>query len=273
MLYYDLKNGIVNRWRWLLLPMAFWFLAVCNISIYAIDRDDMTFGGCLFAVLAGNEPMNIFDRSFSVPVLWLFIQLGYCFFTIEYPTRDMNIFGQQVMVRCGRKYRWVISKCIWTATSALIYWGVGWLMLGVFCIFNKVPLSMSISGELPPSILASCDIYTSSCTASQSVFILMVMPVLVSVAVCLIQLMTAIVSNEIFALSISLFISVWSMCIRTPIAVSNYAMMERCNLFNTKGLEFERGILILLFVISASVALSLLLFKRCDILEPKKNGE
>ncbi len=273
MLHYDLKNGIINRWKWLLLPIAFWFLAVCNVDVYTDYHNDMTFGGCLFVVLAGNEPVNIFQRSFSVPILWLFIQLGYCFFTIEYPTRDMNIFGQQIMVRCGRKSLWIISKCLWTVVNTFIYWSIGWLMLGVFCLIKNIPLSINISGELPPSILSSCDIYMDAYTASQSILPLMITPVLVSVAVCLIQLLDSIVFNEVFALTISLFISVWSVCVRTPIAIGNYAMMERCDLFNTKGLSFESGIGLLLFVIAVSIALSLTLFKRRDILEPKKNGE
>lgn len=274
MLLYDIKNGIFGRKRWLFLPILFWFIALCNVDVYIGSNDYMNFGSCLFIILAGNEPVDIYQRTFTLPVLWSFMQLGYMFFTIEYPTRDMNIFGQQIMVRSDSRIRWILSKCLWVIMNVFIYWAVGFLMICVFCVIKGIPVTLDLNGEIPPSILfSSCDIYVSHYTAETMLIIMLIAPVLSSVAICLIQMLIAVMTNEILALSASVTILVWSMCIRTPLAIGNYAMMDRCSVFNSKGLSFDKGIILLVFIIIAAVTASLLLFKNKDILEAKNNGE
>lgn len=68
-------------------------------------------------------------RDFNVPVIWMMIQLGCVFFTVEYLTRDMNHFGQQIMIRCSNKGHWLLSKYCWNTASVLIYWLTGYIMI------------------------------------------------------------------------------------------------------------------------------------------------
>lgn len=271
MIKYDLRNGILNRKGWFL-PIFFWGIAVCFVRFYLETDDNLSFGSCLFIVLAGCEPVDIGQKSFTLPVLWMFLQLGYMFFTIEYPTRDMNIFGQQIMVRSGRRRNWLISKTIWLTSSIVIYWGIGWLIISLFCVINGLPISLCIDGELPPSVLPSCDIYADAYHASKTVVPLMIAPVAASLTVALIQMMLAVLLNEILAASVSIFFIVWSACVKTPFALENYAMMERCDLFCTNGLSFSKGLALMLCVSVGVTVISLILFTMKDILEPKKNG-
>ncbi len=271
MVRYDLRNCVLNRNRWLL-PALFWLIAVFFIRFYLDFHDNLTFGSCLFIVLAGCEPVDIGQKAFTLPVLWMFLQMGYMFFTIEYPTRDMNIFGQQMMIRSGSKLRWLLSKMLWLLTSIVMYWGIGWLLIMLFCLINGLPVSLRVDGELPPSVLPSCDKYSEIYSASEMVIPLIIAPVVSSLTVALVQMMFAIMLNEILAASVSVFLIVWSACIKTPIAFGNYAMMERCNIFSTKGLSFVKGLPLMFFIAACVIALTMILFSKKDILEPKKNG-
>lgn len=271
MVRYDLRNGIFNGKRWLL-PIFFWIIAICFIRLYLDFHDNLTFGSCLFIALAGCEPVDIGQKSFTLPILWVFLQMGYMFFTIEYPTRDMNNFGQQMMIRSEGKQQWLLSKMLWLLTSVVMYWGIGWLLIMLFCVINRLPVSLCIDGELPPSVLPSCDKYVEIYDASKTLIPLMIAPVIASFAVVIIQMMFAVIANEILAASVSIFFIIWSACIKTPIALGNYAMMERCDIFCSNGLSFKKGLLLIVFIAICIIKLTLFLFSKKDILEPKKNG-
>lgn len=273
MLLYDIQNGIVRRRRWLLLPALIWLLGVCYLTIYTDLCEGMSFGACLFILLTGGEPIDLAMRSFSVPFLWLFLQLGYVLFTVEYPTRDMNSFGQQIMVRAGSRSGWIMSKCLWTVLSTAIYWAVGYIVLLLFCAFGGLSLTLAIPGELVQTTLSSCDIPREVYPAAQTLLPLIVMPLLTSAAVCLIQLLAAVAASEVIAVSVSVFLLIWSACVRTPFAIGNYAMMQRCSLFGTKGLSYPKGIPLLLCIAVGAVVGAVALFGRRDILGAKKNGE
>ena len=120
MLAYDFRNGLWHRKIWLILPIAFFGMALCSVTAdIQYSEYHMTLGGVLLRILQGTAPVDMEMREFHVPVVWLMIHLGCVFFTVEYPTRDMNFFGQQIMIRSRNKGRWLLSKYCWNAVSVL----------------------------------------------------------------------------------------------------------------------------------------------------------
>ena len=159
MLAYDFRNGLWHRKIWLILPIAFFGMALCSVTAdIQYSEYHMTLGGVLLRILQGTAPVDMEMREFHVPVVWLMIHLGCVFFTVEYPTRDMNFFGQQIMIRSRNKGRWLLSKYCWNAVSVLIYWLIGYLMVIVFCAFYKTPMSLGVDGNLEINFHAVFDV-------------------------------------------------------------------------------------------------------------------
>lgn len=273
MFTYDLRNGIWLRKIWLIMPIAFFGMALCFVSPYIkYSEYDMTLGAALFKLFQGTMPVDMEMRDFHVPIVWLMLQLGCVFFTVEYPTRDMNNFGQQIMIRSKGKGHWLMSKYAWNLLSVLIYWIIGYSMIIVFCAIYKVPMNFGIDGNLVGG-MENCDKFQAYYSGDNMLVLLVVMPFLASLTISFIQMFTAIMLNEIFAVAVSMFILVWSMCLINPLAVGNYSMMQRSATFYSKGLTFKTGIITMLLLITATVIINYILFERKDILEPKKNGE
>ena len=273
MLAYDFRNGLWHRKIWLILPIAFFGMALCGIAPYIrYSEYHMTLGGALLKLMQGTAPVDMEMREFHVPVVWLMIHLGCVFFTVEYPTRDMNFFGQQIMIRSRNKGRWLLSKYCWNAASVLIYWLIGYLMVIVFCAFYKTPMSLGVDGNLAGG-MDGCDIFRDYFTANVMALRLIFMPFLTSLTISFIQMFVAIMLNDIFAVATSMFILVWSMCILNPLAIGNYSMLQRSNVFRRSGVSPMVGIPLMLTLIVITITANYILFKRKDILEPKKDGE
>lgn len=273
MFKYDLRNGMWSRKLCLILPIAFFGMALCSIAPYVkYPEYNMTLGGALFEILKSMPPVDMENKKFDVPVVWLMIQIGCVFFTVEYPTRDMNNFGQQIMIRSKGKGHWLMSKYAWNLLSVLIYWLVGYIMVILFCAAYKVPMSLGVDGNLVGG-MENCDKIQECYPARDMVLLLVIIPILVSITISFIQMFTAIMLNDVFGVAISMFVLVWSMCMINPLAIGNYSMMQRSDIFNSKGLNFKNGIPITLVMIAVTVILNYVLFKNKDILEPKKNGE
>ena len=66
-LKYDLKNGIMQRAVWLLLPIVIFLIALYRISSYAaFDDYGMNLGKCLLIALAGTVSIESVGKHFFV---------------------------------------------------------------------------------------------------------------------------------------------------------------------------------------------------------------
>lgn len=273
MIEYDLKNGILYRSSWILLPIMIFLIVLFKIFGYVDFADcSVNLGSCIFIALAGDESIEIARKDFVVPVQWLIIQMGSILFTLEYPIRDYNLFGRQIIVRCGKKYKWWLSKCIWCALSVLIYWLIGFAIISIFCIIKHFSLSLTIDNQTAVGFLTNFNTDFKSFDEIRSFWLLILVPVTISMALCMLQTLISLLKNEIAALCVSVCITVWSMCSLNPFAFLNYAMFERLSLFYDKGVNVYIGFTAALAIIVCTVLLGICAFNKMDILEVKKNA-
>ena len=271
-LKYDLKNGIIQRSVWLLLPIVIFLIALYRISSYAAFYDyGMNLGKCLLIALAGNVSIESAGKHFSVPMLWLVSQLGSVLFTLEYPLRDLNLFGRQIIVRCEKRYQWWLSKCVWCLLSVWIYWLIGIIMMVVFCLIRWFPLSLTIDSETAASVLTEFDTDFTFMASGKAFWLLILVPMTMSALLCMLQMLISLLKNEITALCVSVIFIIWSMCSLNPIAFLNYAMMQRLSLFYHDGMNVFGGFAAALIMIVCCVLAGIDAFNRMDILEVKKN--
>ncbi len=274
---YDLYNGIRKRMIWLLLPIIVFTVGAFEIdgTVRLIQNEGgcMSLGECLAYYFHGSIPAGSELGASRPHIVWLIIQLGCLFFTLEYPTRDLNIFGQQVIVRCGSRVKWWLSKCVWLSLSVLIYYFVGVLVTTVAGTFFEVRMSLEIQQGNMMSILNFCNVGFNQYTGWQSVFILIIMPYLSMLALNLFCLIISLLLNQVFSMMAGLFMLLVVSSRMSPFIVTNFSMLQRCSYFYSEGLDYSIGIVYVLAMIAGCVIIGAMAILYVDLIEPKKNGD
>ncbi len=267
---YDFGRGLRDRWKYLIIPLfIFAILTVRFIGYLESDFFSLNFGGVMFLHLCGLLPVSS-SPDFFLPIQWLLIQVGCMIFTLEYPMRDLKLSGRQMMLRCGKRTHWWHSKCIWCLVSVAIYWAVGYLVILAFCLANNLPLTTYIDIELVYSALDECDI-SASITGGQAILLEFVLPVAVSMAVCMLQMVISVLAgSNFFAMFICAALAVWSACDMNYVAFLNFAMYQRLSVLSSVGLNVYAGLAILAAVVIASWVIGAFGFAKADILDEKK---
>lgn len=276
MIRYDFINGIVRRAVWLFLPVSIFI--VCVISLWStvdfINYDGQaTLGECLVFYLQGSIPSGSEIGASRPNLYWLLIHLGCLFFTLEYPVRDLNVFGQQIIVRGQSRIKWWLCKCLWMAESVVIYWLTGVAVTAVFAPLMGAEMTLLIKQASVMKILNFCNVGFGEYKSSTAFLLLFLLPVLSMLAVCLICMAVSLLLDQIFALISGIAILFIPSQFMTPVIVTNYTMLQRCSHFYRGGLDFYRGIIYTAATISLLVITGAFIMQNKDILEPKKNGE
>ncbi len=126
---YDLRIGIKDRISNIALPAV----VFCLCSIFS---KGLNLGERLAIMFVGSYPQLEAENG-GVPIYWMLIHIGCLLFSVEYPIRDLSLYGRQMVVRCQSKYKWWLSKCVWCLVNTFIYYLVGIITEAVICIgFN-----------------------------------------------------------------------------------------------------------------------------------------
>lgn len=263
---YDLRIGIKDRIHNIALPIAFFCLA----SIFA---KGLNLGERLTIMLRGDYA-QFEAESGGIPTYWMLIHIGCLLFSVEYPIRDLNLYGQQIVVRTQSKYKWWLSKCVWCFVNTFIYYLVGIITEAAICIgFNdKLTFELrtiAIRGSLEISVNNIGD----KVSALQAVIVIVIIPLLTMYALSLIQMIIGVISNHIIALIGGMAVIAVSLYFQSPILIGNYSMLQRSSIFNRTGLDWSTGIIVMVIEIVIIICIGMEIFNRLDILEPKKNGE
>lgn len=121
---HDLRCGLL-RWRYaLVLPL---FALPC-----VMGRGELgNYGG-------GANWMDMMLYCFrgtstiELPALWLLVIAGCLLLNLDYMLNDLTLSGQQIIVRCGSRRGWYISKCLWNLCACVFYFALACLTVLVF---------------------------------------------------------------------------------------------------------------------------------------------
>ena len=274
---YDLYNGILKRSVWILLPIV--IFAMIMFEIYATIKGiknsgiSMTLGEVIAYFWHGSVPAGSSLGATHQHIGWLLIQLGCICFTIEYPTRDLNIFGQQIIVRCGSRVKWWLSKCVWIAFSVMIYLFAGFFVFAVESAFLGLEMSLDIQQSSMMQILIFCNVGFGRHTGLKSFFILVIMPYLSMLALNLFCVIVSLICNQICSMITGLFALTIIARYMSPLIVTNYCMLQRCSYFYSDGVDYSVGIAYLIGIIAVLMIIGAMIMLYIDIIEPKKNGD
>jgi hypothetical protein len=270
-LAYDIKRGILDGWyRFLFVLIVFFVLFAFidrNIQTVLVHAEGVavpTLGDYLTDFHKGMEIyIPGLDEPFVVPAGWLLYYALLAFIIGNYPFKDMARYGQQVLLRCKKRSTWWYGKCFWVVLTALVYHLLALLVAGWFA-YRRGSLSLVPTKEIG---LALSQYDTAAFTGADVLRNAVVLPLTMSVALCLAQTVVSMVTRPFWGLVSVIVVLVVSAFYFSPIMPGNYLMLVRnAAYYPAVGISFYNGMCFAAVIIFASVSFGKLIFDRYNIL-------
>ena len=128
-LRFDISQGIMRNPMLIISPMVVaaiifidFFAKANRFVIFGIMDESVSFGDYLFYLYGGmKEFIPDYEMGFQLPIVWIFVFLFLPFILLNYPLKDMNGIGQQMLIRSTKRTFWWLSKCCWNIFGTLFY--------------------------------------------------------------------------------------------------------------------------------------------------------
>ncbi len=269
--WFDLKNGILKNILLFLCPIFLSALTFANVwiriqGLRKIHLSAADYGDFWFYVYGGMQkyipaPGNIFQ----IPIVWILVFLLPAFLLLNYPLKDMQHMGTQIMVRSGGRTRWWLSKCLWMILATILYHVLlAGVLLGL-CAFSGIPLDRHIHVDLLGLLF---DLFGGNTLIPRTeipvaVFLL---PVLCSMAFNLLQMTLCLFIKPVFSFFTIAVLLVSSAYLLSPYVPGNYAMPLRYSWIFKGGVSFQTGIIMSVILMIILVAAGVIRFRRYEIL-------
>ena len=263
LLCYDLRYGFqCNRGKWLfalLVQVYFCTLAGrlslnSNAPIGFLERLTFLFQGLPEYHLSQTG-------TFELPVHWLIFHAFLLFLAGFYPVQDLTQSGGQAFIRSGRRGYWLLSKALWVCATVAGYY----LMLtGVLAV-----CSLPAGGPwAPPAAMSALfGINVAELSFSEIMLYWWVMPILVSAALCLTEVLLSLFIEPLLAFFVMLSCLVASVFWTSPALIGNYSMLLRSNLLSgDPAISAQNCFAVCLLLIALASVLGTKLFRSKDIL-------
>ena len=271
--WFDIRNGLLRNPMLFAAPVVIALAACMDLtnrvsawndhSCFTVETNG-SFADHMMYVYGGMdrpEPGNLF----IFPVRWAVVFLVLPFITLNYPYKDIQGLGQQILTRTGGRIVWWLSKCLWNILSVLVYHG---FIFGTTALFSIV-MKCSVPGEINKDLqYIAFHISISSFMSDDAPWPLtiLVIPVLVSLCINLLQMTLALFMKPIFSFLAIAFLMVSSAYFLSPYLIGNYAMSIRYDMVVKGGVSTDAGIVISLALIIISIGVGMIRFHQYDIL-------
>ncbi len=262
----DLRQGVFRRLV-LFLPIVV-LAAFSSIQVYNGISDvgeQIPLAAFFLNALKGSPYLprvNIMVSATGYLLLnaWIMILVA------NYAHEDMTQRGIQVFTRCGQKYSWWLSKCVWN---------LGTVLAAYFALFSTCLVLGLILGDLSADFtlgswlcLAASYMDVSEIPSAGTIAVwVLVLPLLTSFALSMVQMLISILTEPIYG-------GIFTVCILTVSGVTdriwwlpgNYLMLTRTKLLNPEGLEFYPAVILDLVLIVGSILAGIVFLRKKDIL-------
>lgn len=210
------------------------------------------------------DPMSMsIDRAVSAPAAWMLLVSLMAFSTLRFPFEGLRGEGGLVLVLSGSRVAWWVATCVWTILVVLAMWGSCLLSLLAWVLSTSGRLSWEISSFTP--FLLQFDV-GSLCPTPWPMAAFLGSAILVSCAVCLVQLLLATLLHPLVAYGLTLGYLFLSIFLQRSWLLGNYLMAARSGQFLEGGVSAGTGALFALSLCLVSIVGGGLVFRHLDVL-------
>ena len=249
---YDLRYGILEGWRKLLLAAALggfvfinFYFDLVGLSMYftgepwSFSKLDPSLGDVIVLELGAN-----FGRtgggptsSFVFPTLWYLSVLLPCYMTLTLASDDLSAGGVQIMSRLRGRGRWWLSKCALCTALVVLYYAALYAFLWLVCAAFGFGTSI-VPDEAIFSTYFGAVFVAAETTPTALFAALIVQPILVTVALSLLQMAMTLFVKPIYAfIAVAAYLAASTLGF-SPALLGNFAMPVRSSAIGVYNFDF-----------------------------------
>lgn len=269
-LWFDLKNGYFKGVSCYIFPL---FIAI--IGFFELHRRIAIWGtevalGDYWMYLYGGmkEYIPTTGNPFQFPTMWIAVFLFSSFAVLNYPMKDLQNMGTQILVHVQGRTKWWISKCLWNVLSTVLYHGIILLVLVMLCICFQEPLSFEAHAD---SIATMFGLWVSEFRGGGVIPIAVILtPVILSIAINLLQMVLLLFTKPVFSFLVICIMMLSSAYFLSDIMIGNFAMPIRYEWAIENGVSYQKGLLFSFGILFIAFICGIMKFRRYDILNKEE---
>ena len=268
---HDVRQGLGRAWAKFLVAgvlfgvfAAVYLVQAGNILRAGEVHEQTTLGDLLLYIYQGMPVYTAASgEAFTVPAMWLIVNLYIAFIVVIYPYNDLLGVGHQVLIRAGRRWQWWLSKCAWNVCCVALYYGIGYAVILLSALIGGAEMRMKLTES--GAVLANVGIaWANPVKFSWAVFLL---PALSSLALCLLQMTLSMFVKPVISYMVTAGVLVASAFFATPLLPGNHSMLVRSEALMPGGIALHPAALVDVVIIAAAVAAGIWRFRKYDILD------
>lgn len=272
-LEHDISYGIIQSWKKYtfiigvcILTCGYFLRSVLMLNRYGLIQARPGFFDYLIFMFKG---MNVYipspNKPFNIPVLWLLFNICLAFIVANYPFKDLDSFGLQILLRSRSRGYWWLSKCIWNILTVVLCYLIA---LFVILIFTACTGVFSHNPDVQIGLQVS-QVAVSELTQNDLVLTAFVLPLITSISLSLLQMVISLISHKpalgFIAIVCLLTISAYY-C--SAFLSGNYLMILRSDLIiHNMGVSSQNGIIMATSISILSIVSGFAVFSKYDILK------
>ncbi len=279
---HDLRMGILAGWPKYLLAAAIFLVCCADLFFNHINfpysdlppydiEPFLTCGDYLFFMFRGMKPYTAnANEIFIVNAYWVLIHLYLAFIVSFYPFRDLNGYGQLMLLQSKKRSGWWLSKCIWNTFSVVTYYALMYVVIFLFTLCTGGGLTLVPSPNIQYAY-SGLTVSAIETTPQEVMMTAMLIPLLVSIGLCLLQMLVALILRPLAGIILSAILLGASIFLNIPLLPGNYLMILRSELENPgNGIGLTGALFFFVLFSALAVFGGATVFSRHDILSKSK---
>lgn len=252
----------------IVLVSCLWFdMAVRNLQVMGV-YPEIYLGDYFFYAFSGID-YYVNTENFYLPELWVVMQFYFLFLVCSFPFGNLYDYGQQILLRSGKRKYWWLEKCLWTAVVILLMFMLTALIVVGYCLLRHVPMRMELSRVF-------CRFYygfeiTSGTEAGKMMMQAFLVIPLVTIAAAELQMTIGILTRPqigFITVLVMMYLSIYLATWRLP---GNNTMLLRYEYFSPlDGINVVNSIKMSVIYLAVSIPIGMIAFSRTDLVKKMK---
>ncbi|MBE6731809.1 MAG: hypothetical protein E7564_08990 [Ruminococcaceae bacterium] len=260
--YGNFKNSFLIK---LIVWVSFVVFACFEVRGATLRYTDVSFtvGDYLYYIFSGVREDYL---MLEFPYMWIVPHILILFFTLHYANDDLMGYGQQMILRSGKRNLWWLSKCVWNISNVTIWYLIAWFIITVFSLLNGAVFSLGISEKMRGIKEYGTLITVQEVPNWNLWFEITFMPLLTTVALSVLQMGLGMLINPAAAYIFSAVVLIASSGTLSIYLFGNYSMAIRSIKLVKNGLSISEGITGIVILLIIGIVTGLAAIRKYNIL-------
>lgn len=261
-IWYDIRAvWNENKIKYAVLAVFIMLACVCcNHSCKEALSVDMGFWDYIIWNFRGMKAIR--KNQYIVPnAYWVFIWLYLAVIVGVYPVKDLQMAGRQILLKSGSRKAWWFGKVVWNVLSVLGFYLV--FYLSVIVVSTITGGFKAAQPEVTAFLLENEQIENEGTTLY---IYALVLPVIISIAISVTQMMIAVVFQSMMGYIWVCFIIAAGIFVYSPYSLGNYLMLMRTPVFmHGSVLNVLWAVMLSILFTAASVVIGSIVIEKKNI--------